>query len=104
MFNGNITLNSSGSGSGFFSGILFANGPGATGTKSSYLATGKTIRVGTGYTSGTLSLAGIHQADAATAQSLTVTGSSVLYIGPSASFAGNIMFKAPQVYLQGCLP
>jgi hypothetical protein len=102
MFNGNITLNSSGSGSGFFSGILFANGPGATGTKSSYLATGKTIRVGTGYTSGTLSLAGIHQADAATAQSLTVTGSSVLYIGPSASFAGNIMFKAPQVYLQGC--
>lgn len=102
MFNGNITLNSSGSGSGFFSGILFANGPGAAGTKSSYLAAGKIIQIGTGYTSGTLSLAGIHQADVATAQSLTMTGSSVLYVGPSASFAGNVMFKAPQVYLQGC--
>ncbi|SKC81463.1 T9SS type A sorting domain-containing protein [Ohtaekwangia koreensis] len=102
MFNGNIIVNSSGSGSGFFSGILFANGPGATGTKSSYLANGKTISVGTGYTSGTLSLAGFHQADAATALSLTTTGSSVLYIGPSTAFAGNVMFKAPQVYLQGC--
>ena len=98
MFNGNIIVNSS---SG--SGIFFANGPGAAGTKSSYLASGKTITVGTGYTAGTLSLAGFHQADAATAQSLTTTGSSILYIGPSATFAGNVMFKAPQLYMQGCI-
>jgi hypothetical protein len=103
MFNGNINLNSWGTGSGFFSGILFGSGPAAAGAKSSYLAAGKSITVGNGaYGSTTLSLAGFHQMDSATPQAITTTGTSVLYIGPSSSFAGDVTFKAPQLYLQGC--
>lgn len=97
MYNGNITVSSSNGAAS--AGITFGNGPGTTMT--SFLANGKTLNVGTGFSAGRLLLRGFHQVGT-TAQNLTFTGTALLYLGPYASFDGDVNFKAPQVYLNGC--
>lgn len=97
VFNGNIIVNSTGSGT--TSGVRIAFNPGASAT----LAEGKTITAGT-FTVGTLYLSRLTQGTVAggTSQTLTLTGTAILFIGPSSTFNGNVTFKSPQVYLNGC--
>lgn len=98
MFNGNIIVNSTNATAN--AGVTFGNGPGTTVTAT--LATGKTISVGgTGFTAGRLLLRRFTQAGA-TAQSFTLTGTSIAYLGPYSTFNGNVNFTSPQVYLNGC--
>jgi hypothetical protein len=96
-FNGNIIVNSTGSGND--SGVRFAYNSGASAT----LAEGKTITAGT-FTVGTLYLSRLTQGTLAggTSQTLTLAGTAILFIGPSSTFNGNVTFKSPQVYLNGC--
>lgn len=96
-FNGNIIVNSTGSGTD--SGVRFAFNAGA----SASLAEGKTITAGT-FTVGTLYLSRFTQGTVAggTSQTLTLTGTAILLIGPSSTLNGNVNFKSPQVYLNGC--
>ncbi|MEP2668136.1 MAG: hypothetical protein ABJH04_04030 [Cyclobacteriaceae bacterium] len=92
VFNGNIVVNST-----FGGGIYFSSSANGTST----LAAGRTISVGgSGFSDGDLRLNRFSQAGA-TAQSLTLTGTSVLRVGPSSSFDGNVNFSAPQLYLDG---
>ncbi|MEQ8362817.1 MAG: hypothetical protein RH948_08100 [Cyclobacteriaceae bacterium] len=92
VFNGNIIVNST-----FGGGIYFSSSANGTST----LAAGRTISVGgSGFSDGDLRLNRFSQAGA-TAQSLTLTGTAVLRVGPSSSFGGNINFSAPQLYLDG---
>lgn len=95
-FNGNIIINSTGT-----VGVQF--GQAGAGTGSSTLAAGKTISIGgSGFSgTGTLLLRSFTQTGA-TAQSLALTGTAILTIGPSSSFGGNVTFTAPQLYLNGC--
>jgi hypothetical protein len=98
QFNGNIIVNSTNSTS--FAGITFGNGPGSSMTCT--LASGKTISVGgTGFTAGRLRLRGFIQ-NGSTSQSLTLTGTAQLLVGNLSTFNGNVTFKAPQLYLDGC--
>ncbi|MFD1000739.1 T9SS type A sorting domain-containing protein [Ohtaekwangia kribbensis] len=92
VFNNNIIINSTAG-----SGIVFCNNSPATAS----LASGKTITVGTSFTTGTLGLFRFTQLGS-TAQILTLTGTANLAIGPSSTFNGSVTFKSPQVYLQGC--
>lgn len=96
-FNGNIVVNSTGSGT--TSGVRIAFNSGASAT----LAEGKTITAGT-FTVGTLYLSRLTQGTSAggTSQTITLTGTAILFIGPSSTFNGNVTFKSPQVYLNGC--
>ena len=96
-FNGNIVVNSTGSGTD--SGVRFAFNSGASAT----LAEGKTITAGT-FTVGTLYLSRLTQGTLAggTSQTITLTGTAILFIGPSSTLNGNVTFKSPQVYLNGC--
>ncbi|MBF0386416.1 MAG: hypothetical protein HQL20_01005 [Candidatus Omnitrophica bacterium] len=80
-FNGNLIVNSSGSGN-----IYIYN---------STLATGKTISVGTGYTGGELRLQGFNQVGA-TAQNLTMGGTSILTLGTGTTFNGDTTFSVYQ--------
>lgn len=94
IFNGNITVNSTAG-----NGIYFANNSGASAT----LASTKTIAVGSGgFSSGQLRLKQFKQTGAS-AQSLTLTGTSLLSIGPSSQFDGNVTFIAPQLLLNGTI-
>ncbi|MEO6734084.1 MAG: DUF2341 domain-containing protein [Ferruginibacter sp.] len=98
MFNGNIIVNST-NGTGT-AGVTFGNGPGTAVT--STLATGKTISVGgTGFTAGRLLIRRMTQSGA-TAQSFTLTGTSIAYIGPYSIFNGGVNFVSPQLFLNGC--
>lgn len=91
-FGGNIVVNSTGG-----TGIFFCE---STGTAT--LADTKTISVGSsGLTTGRLSLIHFTQLGT-TPQSLTLTGTSSLYLGPTSTFNGNVNFKAPRLFLNGC--
>jgi len=98
MFNQNIIVNSTNATGA--AGVTFGNGPGTAVTAT--LATGKTISVGgTGFTAGRLLLRRFTQSGA-TAQSFTLTGTSIAYLGPYSTFNGSVNFVSPQVYLNGC--
>lgn len=94
QFNGNIVINSTGADIGFCNGSASAT---AT------LAEGKTITVGT-FTAGGLYFKRFTQGTTpgGTAQTITLSGTATLLIGPSSTFNGNVTFKSPQVYLNGC--
>ncbi len=93
VFNGNIFVNST-----FGGGIYFSESGGGTAT----LSAGKSIAVGgLGFTTGDLRVRRFTQADAATPQTLLLTGTSSLVLGPSIAFSGNSDFRAPQVFLNG---
>lgn len=92
VFNGHIVVQDV-VGSG---GIYFANN--ATG--SATLSSGATISIGSGFPEGELRLQRFTQLGA-TAQSLTLTGTALLRVGPSSSFNGNVSFITPRVLLQG---
>jgi hypothetical protein len=91
IFGGNIVVNST-SGNGVY---FCYNGGSAT------LSSGKTITIGSsGFTIGDLRLQRFTQSGT-TAQSLALTGTSRLILGPSSQFDGNVNFVAPQLYLHG---
>lgn len=93
VFNGNIFVNST-----FGGGIYFSESGGGTAT----LSAGKSIAVGgLGFTTGDLRIRRFTQADAATPQTLLLTGTASLVLGPSIAFSGNSDFRAPQVFLNG---
>lgn len=93
-FNENIQISNSGGANGVFFNT------GASG--SSTLAAGKSIAVGAlGFTTGDLRIRRFTQADAATPQTLLLTGTASLVLGPSIAFSGNSDFRAPQVFLNG---
>jgi len=92
MFNGNIEVNCT---SGV--GIFFGDNPPADAT----LAAGKTISVGaTGFTIGELRLDRFTQLGA-TPQTLLLTGTARLTVGPASQFNGDVDFRSPQLYLSG---
>ena len=91
--NGDVYVNSiSGTGDIWF----------ATGVSSSVtLGAGKRLYIGSnGFNSGNLRLQRFIQSDA-TAQSLTLTGTANLHLGPSSSFGGKVNFSSPQIMLSG---
>ncbi len=94
LFNGNIIVNSTNSTAG--SGIFFSNNAVAA---NATLASGKTITVGaTGFTAGELRLIRFTQLGT-TAQNLTLTGTSLLQLGATSVFNGDVTFRAPQLLL-----
>jgi hypothetical protein len=94
QFNGNITFNSTlGS-----QGIYFANNT----TGNATLGTGASLLVGgLGFISGELRLRRFTQVGAAS-QTLVLTGTGLLRIGPSSTFNGVLDFRAPRLALDGC--
>ena len=90
-FNGNIVVSSSNT-----AGVYFGSTSGT-----STLASGKTITVGSGFSSGILLLKGITQSGS-TAQSITLTGTATLTVGSGATFNADVTFTAPQILLNGC--
>jgi len=90
-FNGNIVVNSSNT-----AGVYFGSTSGT-----STLASGKTITVGSGFSSGILLLKGITQSGS-TAQSITLTGTATLTVGSGATFNADVTFTSPQLLLNGC--
>ncbi|MBL4669272.1 MAG: hypothetical protein JKY30_08420, partial [Flavobacteriales bacterium] len=91
QFNGNIILNAP---SG--NGIRF--GQGALG--SSTLATTKTITIGGGgFSSGSLRVRGLTQTGT-TAQTVTLTGTALLYLEQNSTWNGNISFVAPRIFIR----
>lgn len=89
-FNGNVTLSSTAGG-----GVYIGNG----GSASSTLASGRTLNIGS-FTTGSLHIRRFTQSGA-TAQSLTLTGTALLRIGPSTTFNAAVNFSSPQVELEG---
>ncbi len=99
QFNGNIIVNSTNSTN--WAGVTFGNGPHSWVTCT--LASGKTISVGNiGFTAGRLRLRGFIQ-NGTTPQTLTLTGTAQLLVGNLSTFNGNVTFKSPQLYLDGCI-
>lgn len=95
QFNGNITFNST-LGSG---GVYFSNNT----TGSSTLGNGASLLVGgLGYSSGELRFRRFTQTGTA-AQTLLLTGTALLRIGPTSTFNGNLDFRAPQFALDGAI-
>jgi hypothetical protein len=94
QFSGNIIVNTSGSAQG----IQFCGGnAAATATQ----AAGETVQAGgTGLTAGYLYLKQFTQLGS-TAITLTATGTSVLYLGPSSNFGGPVTVTAPDIWAQG---
>lgn len=91
LFNDNVIINSIGSG-----GVRF----GAS-TGSSQLAAGKRIVVGSsGFSNGMLTLANFTSTDTAET-SIALTGSSVITLGPSTTFAGKLNAEAGGICLSG---
>ncbi len=94
QFNGNIYVNTSGSAVG----IQFCGG---NTTATSTQAAGKTIFAGAGgLTAGYLNLKQFTQLGTM-AITLTATGTSVLYLGPSSNFGGTVNVTAPDIWVQG---
>ena len=94
QFKGNIILNNTATGKIYF---------GASGGTST-LASGKTFSVGaTGWTSsGSLYIFNLTQSDAATAQSITLTGSgATVYFETGTTFAGNFTLSSDNSYFDG---
>jgi hypothetical protein len=95
QFNGNISFNST-LGSG---GIYFANNS----TGDATIANGVSLLVGgLGYSDGELRFRRLTQIGTAP-QTLLLTGTSLLRIGPSTTFNGNLDFRAPQFALDGSI-
>ena len=94
IFNNNIVVTSNnGVGVGFCGGNT---------TATATLTAGNTISVGAGgFSAGTLLLKQFTQLGG-TAQALTLTSTSILNVGPSSAFGGNVNFLAPQLNLNGC--
>jgi len=91
-FNGNIIVNNP-----VGTGVLFCESVTATAT----LAATRTITIGgSGFNSGNLFLPRFTQLGA-TPQSLTLTGTSLLTLGPASAFGGNVTFIASQLLLNG---
>ena len=96
QFNGNIFVNTAGSAQG----VQFCGG---NSMATAVLAAGKTIQPGTvGLTAGYLYLKQFTQAGTAPI-SLTATGTSVVYLGPSSSFGGTVSVTAPDIWAQGAI-
>ncbi|MFN8888054.1 MAG: beta strand repeat-containing protein, partial [Cyclobacteriaceae bacterium] len=95
QFNGNITFNSTlGS-----QGIYFANNT----TGNATLGTGASLSVGgLGFSSGELRFRRFTQIGNAS-QTLVLTGTGLLRIGPSSTFNGVLDFRAPRLALDGCI-
>ncbi|QLH32529.1 MAG: hypothetical protein HWD62_08940 [Cyclobacteriaceae bacterium] len=87
-YNGNITLNNTGG------GLLNFN---VNASASSTLVAGRTISAGS-FPAGRLVLQRFGAIDN---QTILLTGTARLDVGPGASFAGNVDFRAPQMYLNG---
>ena len=88
QFNGNVTVNSTGSSAG----VRFGEGGASTST----LATGLTLVIGGGgFTSGNLHIYDFTQTGS-TGQALTLTGTGFLYLVRT-TWGGNINFTAPQL-------
>ncbi|HYF33246.1 MAG TPA: T9SS type A sorting domain-containing protein [Chitinophagaceae bacterium] len=88
---GNVTINNTSTNGMYFGGL------GGVTT----LAATKTVSIGgTGFASGTLHFSYFTQSGA-TPQALTLTGTAMLQIGPSATFNGNVSFSSPQWLLNG---
>ncbi len=93
QFNGNITVTSTGNGTG----VLFCSNTGTA-----ILAAAKTITIGgAGFSIGQLLLRNFTQTGA-TAQSLTLTGTGNLTFGPSSAFGGNVTAVSPTLFFNGC--
>lgn len=94
QFNGNITLNSTGSSVG----INFCGNTSATAT----LAAGKNISTGT-CNAGYLILQRFTQNGSA-ANALTITSpGTYIQFGPSSQFGGNVTTSSPGIYFNGCV-
>ncbi len=95
QFNGNITFNSTlGS-----QGIYFANNT----TGNATLGTGASLSVGgLGFSSGELRFRRFTQIGN-TNQTLLLTGTGLIRIGPSSTFNGVLDFRAPRLALDGCI-
>jgi len=94
IFNDNIVVTSTtGQGVQFCGGSL---------TATTSLSAGKTISAGAaGFSAGTLLLKQFTQVGA-TAQNISLTGTSILTFGPSSVFAGNITSVSPTLFFNGC--
>jgi type IX secretion system substrate protein len=94
IFNNNIVVNST-----FGTGVQFSAG---NATATTTLSAGNTISVGAGgFSTGTLLLQQFTQVGS-TAQTLTLTSTGVLNVGPSSAFGGNVNFLSPQLDINGC--
>jgi hypothetical protein len=91
QFNNNIIFNCTST-----SGIRFCQGTGSVTLTNGSMSIG-----GTGFSAGDLRLTKFTQAGAGFPQSLTLTGTSALYLGASSSFDGAVTFSAPRVFLNG---
>ncbi len=89
VYNGNIVIGNTGAASE----IYFND----NGSASSTLAAGRTVSI-TSFTAGRLSL---ERFDATENQSITISGSARLDVGPGGTFAGNVEFIAPRIFLNG---
>lgn len=93
QFNGDVTFTSTGSSQGVWIGIN------ATGT--STLGNGASIQVGAGgFSAGMLRIRRLTQIGSA-AQTLLLTNTSLLELGPTTTFNGNVDFRSPQLELDG---
>lgn len=90
-FNNNIILNTSAG-----TGIYFGNSGG-----SSVLADNRTISAGT-VLAGDIRLMQFVQNSSINPQVLDLDGIAILTLGPSSKFGGNVDFRSPQLYLNGC--
>src|SRR5882724_5787017 len=94
IFNDDIVVNSTGG-----QGVQFCGG---NATATATLSATKTITVGAGgFSNGILLLRQFSQIGA-TAQNLTLTGTSNLTFGPSSSFGGNVTTISPTLFFNGC--
>lgn len=93
QFNNNITLNNTGSALG----ILFSNS--STGA-STFTNANLTVGAG-GFTTGDLRLRRFTQVGSTFNQSVTLSGTARLLIGPNSLFEGEVNFVAPQLFLNG---
>ncbi|NBP70760.1 MAG: hypothetical protein EBU52_18725, partial [Cytophagia bacterium] len=91
QFNGNIILNSDNGG-----GIYFSNGT----SGSSILASGKTLSLGT-FNAGELQISRFTQSDASPLTLNLVGTSTLLRLGPSTVFPGNVDLRASRLLLNG---
>jgi hypothetical protein len=94
-YNGNITVTNSGG----INGIYFNSNASASST----LAATRTISIGAGgFFNGTLSLIRFTQVGATPHTLNTFSGTASLVVGPNSAFGGDVDFRAPQIYLNGC--
>lgn len=96
QFNGNITLNNTGSALG----IRFSNNLSASSTFNA--GTARKILIGAlGFNTGELGLRRFAEIGTSS-QALTLTGTGLLAVGPNSQFDGNVNFSAPRLFLNGC--